>query len=153
MYATLLFLHSWLRWLVLIVGIAVLLYTWTGFFSGRAFGARARAITKVFVGVLDVQLLVGLVLYAVYSPLTHAAFANMRFAMKEPSLRFWTVEHGPPMLLAVVLAHVGSVRARRAPTDKLRYRRFGTWALAAFVLMFFATPWPWLDVGRPLIRW
>ena len=152
MYATLLFLHSGLRWLVLIAAIVALLYTGSGFFSGRAFGGPARAITKSFLGLLDLQLLVGLLLYAVYSPLTHAAFANMRFAMREPNLRFWAVEHGPSMLIVVVLAHVGSVRARRAPNDKLRYRRFATWALAACVLMFFAIPWPWLDVGRPLLR-
>jgi len=153
MYAILLFLHSWLRWVVLLGAVVALMYTWTGFFSGRAFGDRARAITRTFVALLDVQLLVGLSLYAVYSPLTHAAFANMRFAMKEPNLRFWAVEHGPSMLVVVVLAHIGSARARRAPEDRLRYRRFGTWVLAAFVLMFFATPWPWLDIGRPLLRW
>jgi hypothetical protein len=153
MYATLLFLHSWLRWLVLIAGIVAILYSWTGFFSGRAFGARARAITKTFVGLLDLQLLVGLLLYTVFSPVTHAAFANMRVAMREPNLRFFTVEHGPSMLLVVLFAHIGSVRARRAASDKLRYRRFGTWAVVAFALMFFAIPWPWLDVARPLLRW
>jgi hypothetical protein len=152
MYGTLLWIHSNLRWLVLLSGIIAIAYAWTGVATGRPWTARARALIATFVGLMDLQFLVGAVLYIFFSPVTRAAFANMRGAMSNPHLRFFTVEHGPPLLIAVALVHIGSVRSRRAPTDKLRYRRFAIWATVAFGLMFASIPWPWLDIGRPLLR-
>jgi hypothetical protein len=55
-------------------------------------------------------------------------------------------------VLVLVLLHDGSVRARRAATDVVRYRRTASWFTVAFVLMLAAVPWPWLDIGRPLFR-
>jgi hypothetical protein len=145
-------MHSWLRWVVIAAGLFALAHAWRGVLTKRGWGARARLPSTVFVGVMDLQFLLGLVLYVFVSPLTSAAFADLGAAMKNPPLRFWAVEHGPTMLLVLVLLHVGSVRARRATTDVVRYRRTASWFTVAFVLMLAAVPWPWLDIGRPLFR-
>jgi hypothetical protein len=152
MYATLLWFHSNWRWLVLAAGLVAVVHAWVGVLGKRAWSSRSALPGRLFVAALDLQLLAGLALYCFYSPLTHAAFANMRAAMREPNLRFWAVEHGPWMLLVVVLAHVGSVRGRRASSDSKRYLRFGVWYSLVLGLMFFGIPWPWLDVARPLLR-
>jgi hypothetical protein len=99
-----------------------------------------------------VQLLVGLVLYALLSPFARAFFAAPALAMKDPVLRFFGVEHTVTMLIAVVVLHVGRSRSKRAPTPRLRHRRAWTLTLAALLLMLIAVPWPFLDVGRPLLR-
>ena len=62
---------------------------------------------------LDVQMLLGLLLYGVLSPYTAAAMKDFGAAMRDPVLRFWAVEHLTMMLSAVVLVHVGRVLARK----------------------------------------
>jgi hypothetical protein len=152
MYESLLWLHSWWRWLVLIAGVVALVQAWTGWLGAQPWTPRARMFGLAFIIALDVQLLTGLLLYVVESPFTRAAFMDFRATMRNPHLRFWAVEHGPPLLLAVVLAHVGQARAKRAPTDKLKYRRFAVWGTVALVIILAAIPWPGLDIGRPLFR-
>ena len=134
------------------MAVAALVHASIGLFGRRPFTKRSRTLTAAYVGALDLQFLMGAILYLFVSPLTSAAFVDLGTAMRNPPLRFWAVEHGPSMLLVVTLAHVGSVRARKATADALRYRRLLTWFGVSFVLMLAAIPWPWLDIGRPLFR-
>src|SRR5688572_23978429 len=123
MYSAILFLHSYWRWVVVLAALIALGHATLGWAAGRPYSPRARAVGRAFVGALDLQLLLGLLLYVFLSPYTRAAFADLGHVMKNPFYRFWTVEHGPVQLLAVVSAHVGSVRAKRAPDDRTRYRQ------------------------------
>ena len=57
------------------------------------------------------------------------------------------------MVIALVLAHLGRVRARR--TDSLRRHR-GVAAIfftLALVVILASIPWPGTPAGRPLFRW
>lgn len=152
MYVTLLWVHSWWRWVVLLFAVATLVHACIGCFGARPFTRRSRSLSAAYVGTLDLQLMVGTILYLFVSPLTSAAFADLGAAMRNPPLRFFAMEHGPTMLVGVALAHIGSARARKADTDVLRHRRLLVWQGIALVLMLAAVPWPWLDVGRPLFR-
>jgi len=67
-----------------------------------------------FMASLDLQMLLGLLLYLVLSPTTAAIFPGLRGAMKDPVARFWAVEHVGTMMLAVCSAHVGRVLGRKA---------------------------------------
>lgn len=152
MYSTLLWIHSWWRWVVLIaVGLA-LIAAWSGWLGGRPFDKRSRILNAIAVGSMDLQLLVGAALYLFLSPLTSAAFADMGAAMKNPPLRFFTVEHGPTMLVVTALMHVGSARAKRGGLDAKRHRTVAIWFTVAMLLILAAIPWPAMDVGRPLFR-
>ncbi len=152
LYAIVLTIHSWLRWIVLLAGIVA--------FVRSAVGASRRATWTPaddragfwFTTVLDGQVLLGLVLYIFLSPFTHAAFRDFGGAMSNAGLRFWAVEHVFGVIVGVALAHVGRARARK--TDSLRRHRvvaifFGL-ALVAIVA---AIPWPGMPAGRPLLRW
>lgn len=151
MYAPLLSLHSYLRWLALLATVAMVLVGWTGAASGRPWDKRARVVSLLFVIGMDLQFLVGLgLLFS--SPIVSAAFADMKTAMKDPQLRFWAVEHWPVMLLAVASAHIGNARSKKAPDDRTRYRRLAVWATVALVLVLVSIPWPGRVVGRPLFR-
>ncbi|MET0343940.1 MAG: hypothetical protein ABW252_23195 [Polyangiales bacterium] len=151
MYSTLLWIHSWWRWAIVIAVALALFEAWSGWLGGRHHGKRSRILNAAAVGTMDLQLLVGAVLYFI-SPLTSTAFANMGAAMKNPPLRFFTVEHGPTMVLVLVLMHLGSARAKRGATDTARHRTAAIWFTVATVLMLLAVPWPSYDVGRPLFR-
>lgn len=150
MYAAVLMLHSWLRYPVLLAGIAVL---WLAIAAARA-GQPSPSLDRlhtVFIRLLDSQMLLGLLLYFVLSPIASAAMADMGAAMKDPALRFFGVEHITTMLLAVAAAHVGHTRARRAAEDsraRIVWRSQALWLLLTVV----SIPWPALDIGRPLFR-
>jgi hypothetical protein len=152
MYSLLLTFHSYFRWVVLIAGVLAAGYAWIGLMRRSAWLPHGRKLGLAYLASADLQLVVGLLLYAVFSPFARLAFANFGAAMKDANLRFFAVEHALTQLLAVVLLHVGNLRVKRAPNDALRYRRFALYATLALVLMLVGTPWPMLDVGRPLFR-
>ena len=111
-------LHSWLRWAALVAG---LLATFTAFTSGAS--GKADRWGLLFMIVMDIQLLFGLALYLALSPTTAAIFGDFGAAMRDPVARFWAVEHVSLMLLAVVMAHLGRVLARKARTPEARRKR------------------------------
>lgn len=148
MYSAILLLHSWVRWVVLIVAVLVLVR------AGRARDwTRAEdRLHAMFTGVVDLQMLLGLIMYVFLSPVTQEAFKDMAFAMRNGPLRFWAVEHITGMIVAVALAHVGRALARKALDPATKRRRallFTSLSLAAMVL---SIPWPGLPNGRPLFR-
>jgi hypothetical protein len=152
LYAALLTIHSWLRWLVVLAGIAAFVRAAAGASSRKLWTPADDRSGFWFVTVLDLQVLLGLILYVFLSPLTHAAFGDIGAAMKNSGLRFWLVEHPFGVLVGAALAHIGRVRARK--TDSLRRHRvvaifFGL----ALVALLASIPWPGTPYARPLLRW
>jgi hypothetical protein len=147
LYPHLLAFHGLLRWVVLaaaIVAIAVAVSGWSG---KKPAGPALRRAGTFFVVFMDLEFLVGLVLYFGASPLIKAAFHNMAEAMKNHELRFFTVEHVTYMLLAVVCAHVGAALSKRARTVSMKYRGAAIAYCLSLLLMVAGIPW-W----RPLLR-
>jgi hypothetical protein len=104
-----------------------------------------------FLAALDTQVLLGLLLYFVLSPVSAAALADFGSAMKDPTLRFFGVEHIATMLIAVAVAHVGRVRSKRK-LGAARYRSTLVFQSIWLLLTLAAIPWPGLDIARPLFR-
>ena len=101
---------------------------------------------------LDLQMLLGLLLYFILSPFTAEAMKNFGAAMRDSNLRFWAVEHIMSMFGAVILAHIGRALARKAThADAQRRRLLICFGLAA-ALMLIGSPWPGFANGRPLFR-
>lgn len=151
LYGFALIVHSWLRWLVLGAGIALLFASFSSWRGGSPWGAAQQRLRSAAVGLMDLQSLLGLLLYFGWSPIAAAARGDMGAAMKDATLRFWGVEHIFAMLIALVVLHVGHVRAKkRAEPDKQRII-FVTQCVW-LVLVLAAIPWPGLDIARPLFR-
>jgi hypothetical protein len=151
MYSTLLGLHSWLRWVVVIVGVIAVVRALAGRRDGR-WTAADDSIGRWFVMALDVQLLIGLILYVAVSPITQAAFANFGNAMRTPALRFWAVEHLVGMIIAIALAHVGRVKIRKAASDARRHSLAALFFGLALIVLLASIPWPGMAAARPLFR-
>ena len=81
-YAAVLVIHSWLRWLVLLAGIAAFVRAVSGAATGGMDSTDHRAGFWFSIA-LDVQFLLGLILYVFLSPVTHAAFSDFAGAMKD----------------------------------------------------------------------
>lgn len=152
MYTFLLSLHSILRWFVLAAGVAAVIFAFAGWFGRKEWTKRDNAIGAAFTGLFDLQVLIGLVLYGLVSPITQAAFSNFGGAMKDRVLRFWAVEHVFMMVIAVALVHVGRVLGKKAPDSVSRHKKTAIFFLIALLLTLAAIPWPGLATARPLFR-
>ncbi len=150
MYEPFLILHSWIRWFAVVTGILATLSA----FANRPGTSPASSDRwgLFFMIALDLQLLIGLLLYAVFSPTTEAIFKDFGAAMRDPAARFWAVEHVTAMIFATVLVHAGRILARKARTPMARRTRMLTCFAIATLLMAAAIPWPGLGNGRPLFR-
>lgn len=144
MYPIFLAVHNILRWVALILGILAAVMAWRGWLRQLPWNDANRRFGVFFASALDSQLLVGLLLYFVFSPLTRAALGNFGAAMSEPAMRFFAVEHALFMLLAVVFGHLGGALARKQE-GAARHRTAALWYTLAVLLIIVGIPW-----GRPL---
>ena len=150
MYATLLVVHSVLRWVVLLLAAFALFRAFGGWSSGRPWTPTDEKVGKQFILFFDLQVLIGLLLYVGFSPLTQAAFQNFGGVMGDSVMRFWAVEHIFGMFVAVALAHVGRVKARRLTDPRSRHRTIAIFFGLALLVMFLTIPWPFMPAARPL---
>jgi hypothetical protein len=151
-YMTVLVQHSWLRWIVLAIGVIAAVRAWVGWQGRRPWTPTDTRTGRIFGIAADVQFVLGLVLYAVLSPMTKAAFGAGSEMMRNPQLRFWAVEHVALMVLAVASIHVGQVLSRRATADPARHRRAALFFTLACILALAGIPWPGGPNARPLFR-
>lgn len=145
MYDLGLILHNLNRWAILIVAIVLIARSIMGM-QNRSYSGTDRALSSAFTGLMDLQLLLGILLFTV-SPFIQNLLSNMSAAMQNSQSRFFVAEHWIGMLVAVVLAHVGSIRVRRANSPVDKHRQTLIWYGLSLLLVLLAIPW-W----RPLLR-
>jgi hypothetical protein len=143
MHDLVLVLHSWVRWAVILFGI---LATLSAIGSGP--GARGGGRWGLFFTIaIDVQFLLGIILL-----LTSSVLGNMAETMRDPTARFYAVEHPTIMIVAIALAHIGRVVARKAKTPANARTRTAVFFALSVVLLLVGTPWPGTHDNRPLFR-
>jgi len=142
-----------MRWAVILIGLAATLRAIAGAVGGRSWLAMDQRLTRIFVGLLDLQMLLGLALYFLFSPITKAALSDFSGAMGEPAMRFWAVEHWVGMVIGIALAHVGVARAKRMADGAIKHRVIATFFVLALIAILASIPWPGRVYARPLIRW
>ena len=152
MYPLLLTLHSILRWIVLILAIVTVVRAvigWVGKQEGTALDNRLGMLLSAG---MDLQVVLGFILYILLSPLTTTALQDFGAAMSNETLRYWSIEHAFLMIGALILVHVGRATSKVAGEATSKHKRavifFGLATLAILV----AIPWPFFSYGRPLIR-
>ncbi len=145
-----LIVHSLLRWAVLIGGIWAVWSGLNGYFGKKAYSVNDNRSNLFFMISCDIQLLIGLVLY--FNNGWFARLKDMSHNMKDPYLRFFTIEHLTLMLAAWVLVHVGRAAVKRGTTDRIKHKRAMLYFGFAIILIISAIPWPFRpEIGRPLL--
>jgi hypothetical protein len=152
MYNFLLLSHSWLRWVVLILAVLAIYRNYEGFSTGRKWTTTDKKFNTFFIGSMHLQLVIGLILYSGVSPMMAGIFADMGSAMKNKELRFWGVEHMAGMILAVLVAQIGSIKAKKQPSDAGKFRTAFFWFLAAIILVLVMIPFGIWNPDRPLFH-
>lgn len=146
MYHFVLFLHSWLRWILLIFLVIVIIRSFYGWFQNQHFSRGDDRSTLILLALFHTQLLLGLILYFFLSPVTQAAFHDFGTAMKDSYLRYWAVEHVFIMLFSIIIAQIGRIRIKKAHGDKAKFRNGAIYFTLALVLIISRIPWN--EAGR-----
>lgn len=152
MYSATLMVHSYLRWLVLAFAILAVMRAIAGWHGKGLFTPADDRAGRAFTVLVDIQLLVGLLLYVALSPITRSTMTNMGAAMRDSVLRFWAVEHIFGMLVAVALAHIGRAKVRRLIDSTSRHKTAAIYYGLALLVILLTIPWPFMPAARPLFR-
>ena len=152
MYTTVMFLHSLVRWAVIGTGVIAVVRGVSGSRSGRPWTLADDRSALWFTTALDLQMVLGLLLYFWLSPITTAALQDFGGAMSNSGLRFWAVEHVFGMIVGITLAHVGRGRLKRITQDAKRHRTAAIFFTLALLIIAASIPWPGSPNARPLLR-
>ncbi|MBW3671556.1 MAG: hypothetical protein KY432_07770 [Acidobacteria bacterium] len=148
-YRVLLGIHSWNRWVVLILGIVLVAVAWQKLMSRAHTSATMSRFSIWFITSVDIQFLLGIFLMFV-SPVIATFMNDPGAAMSRPSIRFWAVEHTSMMLIATILAHVGRVMVKAAGDATVAHRRGAIMFTIALIVILVSIPWPFREQGRAL---
>ena len=152
MFSSLLTVHSWLRWIVILAGLVAFVRAVSGASGRKSWTPADDRAGFWFLTALDVQLVLGLLLYFFLSPLTTAALSDFGAVMKTPAWRYWAVEHPFGMIVGIALAHIGRARARKADSFR-RHKVAAIFFGLALIAILASIPWPGMPNARPLVRW
>ncbi len=122
MYETLLIVHSYLRWVVLFLMLVVIVKSLLGLINKSSYQRVDKSLAISMGESLRVQFVIGIVLYIFLSPITQTAFSNFGAAMKDPTLRYYAVEHILVMLIGVALVEIGRAKAKKATEDLKKFK-------------------------------
>lgn len=117
MYQILLMSHSILRYIVILLLILVLVRSIYGWLMRRPFEKPDFILSRLLASGTHLQLLLGIILFFL-SPLV---IFNGE-TMKNPALRYWTVEHWFLMLTAVVLITISAIRIKKQADSAAKHR-------------------------------
>lgn len=138
-------LHSFLRYVVLILGLIAIFKAITGFSGSKSYGSSDEKISKFFVLVTHLQILLGLIIYFTFSPWFDMLLSNGMSVMKDPVTRFWTIEHLLTMLIAAIIITIGRAKSKRASDDVKKHKTMAIYYTIGFILILSAIPWPFRE--------
>ncbi|MBN2043981.1 MAG: hypothetical protein JW757_03075 [Anaerolineales bacterium] len=140
-------IHNLLRWAIVISAVFTLYRLYRGWLQKKPWENIDQKAIMVFTIFLDTQLLIGLLLYFIFSDLVKAAFSNMAAAMGNQVLRFFTIEHTLLMIVAIVLSHIAGAVGKKDLPENTKFKRSA--ALITLALIFLLAGIPW--TSRPLL--
>jgi len=130
MYKLLIQAHSYNRYIILILLLAVIVKALSGWLGKKVFDNGDNKVSLFLLIFTHIQLLLGLVLYFI-SPWVKFSSGTM----KDHDLRYWTVEHIFGMLIAVALITVGRITMKKMTSDEAKHKRLFIFNLIALVII------------------
>ena len=117
----LLMIHSYVRWLIVLVAIAAVIKFALGWLRGGQFKGMDRGLASGFSGLIDPQATLGLIL------MLWSGFSGVGFPM-------FRIEHATTMVIAAVVAHLPA--RWKTAADKTRFRNTLFCVLGALLLIY-----------------
>jgi hypothetical protein len=141
MYPALLTIHSIIRWVMLLVLLAGILRAWMGLRGNRPWSALENRLELAATIIMDLQLLIGLLLYFIFSPITNQIWTNLMEAFSLPAFQFFGVFHPLFMIAAAVALHVMRRKNKTSATDRQKHRLDAAFYVLSLLLIMLAIPW------------
>jgi high-affinity nickel permease len=147
MYTGLLHLHSFLRWVILILLLIAIYKSFAD--RNKLFTASHTKIGLILVICCDVMLLIGLYQWAFGKTWGLISLKTRGFVevMKDPVARFFSIEHSTAMILAIILVHIGRSYAKKNIPDAMKHKRTLLFFGLALLIILISVPWPFREVG------
>lgn len=115
-------IHSFVRWAIVIVAVVALIKFAIGWAQKSKFTGGDRGLASAFTGLMDLQLLLGLIMLFWGGLVDGVGFPRVR------------LEHGFAMVIAVVVAHLAA-RWRKSG-DTVRFRNTFLTILVSLLIVF-----------------
>jgi len=130
----------------------MIIRAYSGWLSSAKFTGGDSSIRKWTITSLHLQLILGVVLYFT-SPITTYFMSHFSETVGTRSIRFFGMEHAVMMLLAIIIATIGSARSKRQAEDRLKFKTLAIWLTVSLILILAGMPWPFSQaISRPWFR-
>ena len=133
MYNGLIHAHNGFRWLVVLFLVMAIIKSFSGWKNNKSFDKSDNLIALLLLSFTHIQFILGLVVYFMSGKL-----ASIGESMKDGALRFWSLEHGLLMIIAIALITIGRVSSKKAATDVLKHKKGVIFYSVAFLIILWA---------------
>lgn len=130
MYNGLLFAHSYLRYIILVLLIIVIVTSLMGLLNKKPHTSTDNKLGLFLFISTHLQLLIGLILFFV-SPVVQ--FSGE--AMKNAATRYWLVEHNTAMLIAIVFITLARTTSKKMVDGQAKHKRMFIFNAIALVII------------------
>ena len=145
-------LHSWLRWILLILLLASIVKSYSGLSSKKALTAGDKKTWLFTMISAHTTLLIGLILLFFGTYGIAKGVPEGISVMKNSTYRFFWVEHPLMMIIAIVFITIARGQAKKSIPDTVKYKKAFWFFIIALLLIVASIPWPFrTEIGRPLI--
>lgn len=140
-------IHSSFRYLVLIFLLLAVVDAFAGIGGGKGYKKSSKLFALGSLILVHIQLLIGLSLYFLGAK-GFNALMNADGVMKDPTIRFFAVEHALMMVIAIVLITIGYSKAKKKEDTGKKQKTIALYYGLALVIILAMIPWPFMkDFG------
>ncbi len=129
-YKFFLYLHSGLRYIVLLLLLAAIIRAWADWLGKKPYSEGKRKLNLFTMISLHTQLLIGFVLYFL-SPYVQFNSGTM----KVHDTRYWTVEHLTAMIIAIAIVTIGHSRSKKAALPEGKHKAIAIFYTLGLVII------------------
>lgn len=145
-------LHNIMRWVILILLLVAIFRAVSGVTSKRLYTGGDRKTALFLMIATHINLLIGLYLWFT----SEWGFNNIKEngmgqVMKNGVARFWAIEHITLMIIGVILITIGNSVSKKNISPERKHQKSLWLFVLALVIIAAAVPWPFREVGRPLL--
>ncbi|UJH90315.1 hypothetical protein LZ575_15845 [Antarcticibacterium sp. 1MA-6-2] len=141
MYETVLFIHSYWAYLVLLILIIATVNSLVGYFSNKEYGATNFRIALFTLIVSHIQILIGIVLFFTAPYLSAFGKVGMGGVMSDSTLRLYIIEHPLMMLIAVALITIGYSKHKKKLTSRPKFKMLAIFYSLGLLFVLSRIPW------------
>lgn len=134
--------HSGLRWVALLLLLITIFKAFSGMSGNKMYTAGDKKLALFTLISVHIQLVIGLILY-----ITGKYYQKIETAdetMKSLN-RFFRMEHIATMVIAIALITIGYSKAKRASSDKAKFKTIAIFFTIGLILILAMIPWPFMQ--------